>query len=172
MEPEITSKELIGHIQYLASDEREGRYPGTTGSLAAVEYIAGQWAASGLLPPDGMPDYRQTFDMISGVSMGTDCALAVGSHEWEAGIDFVPLGFSSQGTFSGGAVYAGFGLADDDSTSDAQPNFAGQWLLVFQPPDVVTTSPHGFRNASLVDQALHAKDAGVVGLIVISSPEA
>ncbi len=172
VEPEITSKELLGHIQYLASDEREGRYPGTSGSLAAAEYIAGQWAACGLLPPDGMPDYRQTFDMISGVSMGTDCALKAGSHEWEAGIDFIPLGFSSQGTFSGGAVYAGFGLADEDSTSGAQPDFSGQWLLVFQPPDAAAASPHGSRDASLVHQVLHAKDAGALGLIVISSPEA
>lgn len=36
---EITVDELTAHIKYLASDELEGRKPGTLGGKLAAEYI-------------------------------------------------------------------------------------------------------------------------------------
>ncbi len=46
--PEISVAELSTHIQYLASDSLEGRYPGTAGDLLAAEYIANQFEDFGL----------------------------------------------------------------------------------------------------------------------------
>jgi len=46
------------HVQYLASDERQGRLPGTPGFEAATVYVEGQFKAIGLKPGAGT-SYRQ-----------------------------------------------------------------------------------------------------------------
>ena len=78
VDPEVTSKELLGHIRYLAADEREGRFPGTAGSRAAADYIAGQWEAAGVGVAAGLPGFRQTFDLITGVSVDDQSSLLIG----------------------------------------------------------------------------------------------
>src|SRR5437588_11787395 len=51
----ITPDALISHIKILASDELEGRAPGSKGEELATKYIADQFRAAGLKPgnPDG-----------------------------------------------------------------------------------------------------------------------
>src|SRR3954468_2439399 len=51
----ITPDALLAHIKILASDEFEGRAPGSKGEELATKYIADQFRAIGLQPgnPDG-----------------------------------------------------------------------------------------------------------------------
>ncbi len=46
----ITIDELRDHIYYLASDELEGRFPGTSGYEKAIEYVVTQLRQAGLSP--------------------------------------------------------------------------------------------------------------------------
>ncbi len=46
----VTEADLRGHIAILASDDFEGRKPGTDGEAKTVKYIADQWAKAGLKP--------------------------------------------------------------------------------------------------------------------------
>lgn len=46
----VTTQQMMRHIQVLASDEYEGRKPGTAGETKTLAYIAGQLAAAGLEP--------------------------------------------------------------------------------------------------------------------------
>lgn len=46
----VTEADLRGHIEILASDDFEGRKPGTEGEAKTVKYIAEQWARAGLKP--------------------------------------------------------------------------------------------------------------------------
>lgn len=46
----ISEADLRGHIEILASDEYEGRQPGTAGEAKTVKYIAEQWAKVGVKP--------------------------------------------------------------------------------------------------------------------------
>ena len=46
----VTEADLRGHIEILASDEFEGRKPGTEGEAKTVQYIAKAWAKAGLQP--------------------------------------------------------------------------------------------------------------------------
>ncbi len=50
----ISEADLRAHIAILASDEFEGRAPGTPGETKAITYISQQWANAGL--KGGMPD--------------------------------------------------------------------------------------------------------------------
>ena len=49
------------HLRYLAGDELGGRLPGTTGSVAATEYIAQQFKLAGLKPGGVDGTYFQPF---------------------------------------------------------------------------------------------------------------
>ena len=46
----VTEADLRGHIEILASDEFEGRKPGTEGEAKTIQYIAKAWAKAGLQP--------------------------------------------------------------------------------------------------------------------------
>jgi Zn-dependent M28 family amino/carboxypeptidase len=48
--PALDAARLLGHVKVLASDELEGRAPGTPGEQKTIDYIAGQFAAVGLSP--------------------------------------------------------------------------------------------------------------------------
>src|SRR4051794_7795271 len=50
----ITPDGLLSHIKTLASDEFEGRAPGSKGEELSIKYIAEQFKAAGLQP--GNPD--------------------------------------------------------------------------------------------------------------------
>src|SRR5437660_6951040 len=51
----ITPDGLLSHIKMLASDEFEGRAPGSKGEELSIKYISDQFKAAGLKPgnPDG-----------------------------------------------------------------------------------------------------------------------
>lgn len=53
--PDIRAEELLGHVKVLASDEFEGRAPGSKGEELSVRYLSEQFKALGLKPgnPDG-----------------------------------------------------------------------------------------------------------------------
>src|SRR5690606_10388361 len=53
--PAIDQNRVLEHIKVLASDEFEGRLPGTAGEERTVQYISEQFQAAGLTPgnPDG-----------------------------------------------------------------------------------------------------------------------
>lgn len=57
---EITPTEIFLHLEYLASDKLEGRFPGTEGDNLAREHIANEFSESGLAPA-GDSGYFQFF---------------------------------------------------------------------------------------------------------------
>ena len=60
-EDSIRGEDFIGHVRVLASDEFEGRGPGTAGETLTVEYLTKHFAALGLKP--GNPDGRWVQDV-------------------------------------------------------------------------------------------------------------
>lgn len=48
VEERVDRAELLGHVEYLASDELEGRFPGSEGGLKAREYIISHFETYGL----------------------------------------------------------------------------------------------------------------------------
>ncbi|MCE5305330.1 hypothetical protein LLG34_06500, partial [bacterium] len=56
------------HLKYLASDELEGRFPGTPGIEKAKDYILSYYKSLGLKPING--NYLQSFSMPLGCELG------------------------------------------------------------------------------------------------------
>ena len=57
----IQPAQILEHTRVLASDEFEGRGPGTPGEAKTVDYLVQQFRRSGLQP--GMPDGSWTQDV-------------------------------------------------------------------------------------------------------------
>src|SRR5260370_7218182 len=87
----ITPDGLLAHIKILASDEFEGRAPGTKGEELSVKYISDQFKQIGLKPgnPDG--SYMQEVP-LAGIKSEPRMAFSVGDKtiELKYPTDFVP----------------------------------------------------------------------------------
>jgi len=72
----ITPDALLAHIKTLASDEFEGRSPGTKGEELSIKYISDQFRSVGLKPgnPDG--SYFQEVP-LAGIKSEPKMVLAV-----------------------------------------------------------------------------------------------
>jgi Tol biopolymer transport system component len=115
-------------IGVLAGDAMEGRGLGTEGIGLAADWIEGRLRSIGLMPAFG-DSYRQPFEVKIGVAMAGENRV-----EGLAAEDWIPLGFSSSGEFSGELVFAGYGMeAEPLGYSDlAGLDLAGKVALVLR----------------------------------------
>ena len=177
----LTPSNYIRHIQYLADDQREGRYPGTAGMHDATEYIAGQFRAAGLSPggPDGT--YFQPFDLDALKKLDSDRAtLAIlgDQQSWRYGDDFVTFPFSAVRAAEGQLAFAGFGIEAPDHEYDDYAGFdaKGKVLLVLrgEPKSEDDDARFGGKTASVhatfVRKARVADEHGAVALLVVNAP--
>src|ERR1043166_4827779 len=76
----ITADGLLAHIKMLASDEFEGRAPGSKGEELAIKYIADQFKTIGLIPgnPDGT--YFQEVP-LAGIKSAPTASFIVGDQK-------------------------------------------------------------------------------------------
>jgi hypothetical protein len=74
----IDAGDLLKHIKVLASDEFEGRAPGSKGEELTVKYITEQFRAVGLKPGNPNGSYTQEVPM-AGVTSKPTLTIGVGS---------------------------------------------------------------------------------------------
>jgi len=61
----IDGAEMLQHIKVLASDDFEGRSPGTNGETLTVEYLVRQFKKLGLKPGNQDGSYTQTVPVVA-----------------------------------------------------------------------------------------------------------
>ena len=100
----ITAAELRNRVYFLASEDLEGRYPGSKGFGMAAGYAASQFKAAGLLPVIGSEGQRSYFQLVP---------LAKRTVQEAAVLTLRTL--AGQKTFAGGSMklYISEGLAGD-----------------------------------------------------------
>ncbi len=169
--PEITPEDLQAHISYLASDELQGRYPGTPGSMAAAEYIRGAFSKAGLklLGSDGF----QEFEVVTRTWAGENNALHLGEFKAVPGSDFTPFPFSKNATLTADVVFAGYGfnIAQDSlSWQDYdQVEAAGKWVMIFRgDPEMDKDNSRFAQYGDDRDKVLTARDKGAAGVLFVS----
>lgn len=173
----ITKEEVIEHIKYLASDELEGRFPGTKGDSLAEEYIIRQFKSS-KLKPAGEDGFRQKFNYISEVRLGENNGLVFskGSDKTtlKAAEDFIPLGFSAVGGAEAELVFAGYGInAPDKNYNDfAGIDVKGKIAVIFRNSPGYN-NPHDNPYAQYENprrKCNMVKEAGAIGVIIVQGP--
>jgi hypothetical protein len=113
---------FLRHVQFLASDELEGRGNGTPGLEKAAEYIAKVYKEGGLLPAGDDGTFFQRFMLTTGSQLGPNnkLTLKMGDQTLEAALnkDFVPFAVGEKTSVTGEIVFAGYGITADEYRYD------------------------------------------------------
>lgn len=163
------------HVAYLASDQLGGRGVGSPGIQLAAEYIADELASAGALPGGERGSYYQAFSMPVGRELTEDTKLSVGGVDLALEKDFIPLGFSSNESFSGAVVFCGYGIdaADEGRDDFAGVNLKGKVALVLRgaPASLEDAGVATTRHAALRTKVYNAKDREAAAILFVSSTD-
>lgn len=136
----ITIGELRDHVYYLASDELEGRLPGTSGFQKAIEYAITQLRQAGLSPvcktSDSKLSYYQDI-LMKRYSPGTDHQIKITKDGNERRFVFEHDYIMISGNpyeieeLSGGVVLIGGGIREPEYGIDDYKNIdvKGKWVI-------------------------------------------
>lgn len=150
----ITSGALASRLYFLASDYFEGRETTTRGQKLAAQYLASQYRLMGLMPkgnvkptdPLSPAAYFQTFPVyrrapkethLEVLVNGSAAASSTFSTEKQDDLSYFLTGDATEA--SGGVVFAGYGIADDQLGYDDYAALAakgisidGKWVLMLE----------------------------------------
>jgi len=118
----LSESRMRRDINFLASDECEGRGPGTKGINKAADHIAAEFKKAGLTPGGAEGSYFQPFTLNAGVldepahltlkgPRGQDIVL-------KQGVQFWPMALGGKGGDKAPAVFAGYGITSDKAKYD------------------------------------------------------
>lgn len=168
----ITSDEITAHIQYLASDELQGRMTGSEGNVKAARYIAEQFKKSGLTPLGDNGTYFQNFSFPAGVLAGESNSLELSLNGKKTKLqidrDFSLLGLSSSGEAAGEIVFAGYGISapeldyDDYEGIDVRDKIV---LILRHTPDGLRYDSPFYGYAPLRYKTFNAREKGAAAVI-------
>ena len=175
---EIDPKLYLNDIKYLASDELKGRLTGSPELEKAAAFVAAKFREFGLQPLHGT-SYYQPFPAVTAAHLGAGNRLrySVDGHSTAiAGQDFTPLYFSAPGKFSGGLVFAGYGITAADLHYDdyAGLDVKGKLVLILRHEPQEKDEHSVFDGTKLTGHALfsskasNAKMHGAAGVLLIS----
>ncbi len=119
--PNITAAEIQNHINYLASDELEGRFTGSKGAESAAKYIMNDFKATGLKPLFNGSFYQE-YPFIAGLKLSDNNSLEIDIQGKallpEIKEEYIPAPFSGSKTFEGNIIFAGYGISAPDLNYD------------------------------------------------------
>ncbi|MBU1100046.1 MAG: M28 family peptidase [Bacteroidetes bacterium] len=172
--PAITAEEIQDHINYLASDELEGRFTGSKGERLAGDYIAKEFEYYGLIPMfDG--SYFQEFPFVESVELtdNNSVLLSIDGNQNELSVnnDFITLSFSGKSDLKAELVFVGYGITAPMFGYDDYEgiNVNGKVVLAMRHyPDFDSTESKFEKLASLRAKASTAKGNGAVGIIFMN----
>lgn len=184
---DASEKNLRAHVEYLASEQLEGRRTGEQGAVSAAGYISNMLANYKLKPGVASPgagskmsgNFLQSFPFVAGVEIaarGNELRLDVTKPdgkklELSSQISFKPIGFSPNGAVADAPiVFAGYGIVSAEAKYDdyAGRDVRGKVVLVFDGAPLVDTPHSSLARFDVRAKAKIAKDKGATGLLVIS----
>jgi hypothetical protein len=182
-------------VEWLAAPEREGRGPGTPGIDAAADWVARQFQAIGVRPPDAEPTAFQAFAMTLDAKLGPaaeNTAELVGPAGPDGkestiplalGRDFTPLAAGGSGSFDLPLVFAGYGItAPSEKYDDYAPlgpgGAKGRGLIVLRQepqkddPHSVFDGNQASQHAALTRKVANASEHEAGGLVLCNDADA
>ncbi|MEM7475549.1 MAG: M20/M25/M40 family metallo-hydrolase [Planctomycetota bacterium] len=180
---EVTKR--VGHdIEYLASDELEGRGPSTKGLQIAAEYIRDEFKSLGLSSGSEDGSYMQPFEITIGTEM-------VKAKTWlvlrgpdgeelklETGDDFQALAVGGDGNAKADVVFAGYGISarrenyDDYADFDVENKVV---LIIRREPqqgdeDSVFDGKNVTRHSYITTKLKAAQDRKAAAILLVNDP--
>jgi len=170
-------KNLRRHLDYIASDAREGRGIGTKGLDEAADYIAQQLQSLGLAPAFDS-SYFQPFEMGWGVTLGPNNYVSQSDLIIDTASGMMPLGFSSPGHLRGMVSFVGYGITapefNYDDFAGVESNGVIALCMTGEPGEFDTSSVFEGVNytthSTLRAKAANAKLHGAAALLIVEAP--
>ncbi|MDA3912501.1 MAG: DUF4910 domain-containing protein [Bacteroidales bacterium] len=145
-------------LKYLASDELEGRFPGSKGDSLAHVYFTQQFKKSGLSLFDD--DFYQDFEITTSIRQADDNRLKING-EMISQDNYSLYNFSANADFKSGVI------ALSELPEEVPESLNGQWLLVF--PEFAEGEIPAYRE--LVQMASRAQRLGAGGVIFVANDD-
>lgn len=165
----ITPADMMRHVERLASDEFQGRAPGTEGERRTIDYIAGQFRVRGLEPAGENGSWFQPVRLVerSPGASAVRWTLNGATLPFEAG-DLVLSGSDQSVTLADApVVFAGHGVRLPERGIDqlAGANISGAVVLILaQGPNVPGFPP-------MTERVMMVHAAGAAAVIVIAGSD-
>lgn len=180
---EITKEEVYQHIKYLASDNLEGRFPGTPGDSLTVSYISDEFKKY-KLQPTGETGYLQPFEMVTQMELKGENKFQVSLNgnltSYEIQKDFIPFGFSGTGKVEGDMVFIGYGISAPEQNYDDYKDKNGNDIDINGKILVMMKYSPGGSDAHNNPfekyepsryKTLNARDGNAAAIIIINGPD-
>lgn len=181
------AKRLQQYVQTLASEDMQGRAPGTDGIERAADYIISEYKRLGLEPAGDQGTYRNSFTMTTGARLvGANTATFDVRRErpgvpidkvrptkmpWNLGVDYQPFSFSDTGMVSGRVVFCGYGIEPQGMNySDySGVDVKGAIVIVLRGlPKWAEQNPHIRPLGGLRSKATLAREKGAVAICFVN----
>ncbi|WP_332653794.1 M28 family peptidase [Brevundimonas sp.] len=169
----FSADSIRAHLEFLADDRLEGRGTGTRGFDLAAHYVATQFHAAGLVPAAPAGWYQPAPLVERTPNVAPEPRLTIGERRFPLG-EHALAAISGEGvqTWSGGAVFVGYGLADPDLGIDDYRGLdvRGKAVLYYDAAPGSLTPDQADRLSQARGEAARAR--GAAGLVPIRPGDA
>lgn len=172
------------YVRFLASDELEGRFPGSDGNFQAANFIEDKFSRFGLKPFNG--SYRQNFPFPKRYIISKKTSVVWNKliekpglpkemwkliqKPWVLGKDFQPLAISDNGTVTGELAFVGYGITATDIDYDDYEGIDVTGKIVIILIDSAEGQPKDERfipYSKISYKAMNAREHGAIGIIFV-----
>ena len=169
----VSYENLIESVNYLASEELNGRLSGSEGFDKAAEYVAGLFEEY-KLKPLGDPGYFQYFEIEHNEIITSNFSIINNGKEkeYKLGVDYVCRGMTGAGDITVPVVFCGYGISEPETGYDDYKNVdvEGKIVMVFRYNPKWKPASGNWPQASPRPKAKIAAEKGAVGIIFVSAP--
>ena len=168
---------IEAHLQFLASDELEGRDTGSRGHQIASNYIASQFQALGLTPAGDNDSYMQQVPLRSARLQQESVKLSFrrGEKEWQLSYPQQFFSGASLGqpelAVNASLVFVGYGLVSEEFGLDDYAGLDVNGKVVVQLAGLPASLPSEERAYLGSIKGQLAAERGAIGVITIHTPQ-
>lgn len=173
----IDTLTTIARVDTLSSEQMQGRGLGTQGIERAADYIATSYKQIGLVAPQDMPGYRQTFETYL-ASEVKSAAVKFGEDALAAD-EFSPLDMSANASITAEAIFVGYGITAPEYGYDDYEGveLSGKIAVVLRGEpydaemhDAAFDDSAPSVHSSIQNKIMNARDHGAVGIVIVNDP--
>ncbi|QDU60835.1 Aminopeptidase YwaD precursor [Planctomycetes bacterium Pan216] len=178
------NKRIKSDVEYLASDELEGRGLSTKGIEKAAGFIRDQFKQLGLASGTSDGSYFQYFDVwLSSRLLKDKTSMRITGpkdsvEKLTLGEDYQPLAYGGNGTFDAPIVFAGYGITSEEHGYDDYKDLdvEGKVVLVIRrepqqtDPESVFDGDELTEHASILTKMRNAHGRRAAALLLVSDP--